>query len=146
MVSLNRYEVCKYTLGTLYIWRPWILSNFQDPQPLVYLWPKYFYSLDLGRPIFKRTLPPPPSPTNYVTTTAPCIWTNEIKTRTKPSLITFKSFSRSIVWFSTKTVSMVSLKNDFISWLQWESTGRILVNNITDVWLSMIPVHNANFL
>ena len=33
-----------------------------------------------------------------------CMWTNEIQTKTKPSNITFKLTTRSIVWFSPQTM------------------------------------------
>ena len=36
--------------------------------------------------------------------TAPCIWTNEIKTKTKPSKVTFKLTTHSIVQFSPQTM------------------------------------------
>ena len=47
-------------LGMIHIWRPWKLSNFQDPLPPVHLFPKFFHPLDLGRPISNE----PPAP-NY---------------------------------------------------------------------------------
>ena len=46
--------------------------------------------------------------TNYETTTPPCMWTNEIKTKTKPSHITFKLTTHSVVRFSPQ-------KEDFLS-------------------------------
>ena len=76
--------------GTIHIWRLWKLSNFQDPL--------------LPCPSTSKSFPPPwpwtsnfkvnllhPT-TNYGTTTSPCMWTNEIKTKTKakPSHVTFK--------------------------------------------------------
>ena len=42
--------------------------------------------------------------TNYGTTTAPYLWTNENKTKAKPSRVTFKLTMRSIVRFSPKTM------------------------------------------
>ena len=101
------------TLGAIHIWRPLKLSNFQDPPPPVHLRPKFFHPLDLGRPILNK----PPTPlTNYRTTTSPCMWTNEIKTKIKPSHVTFKLTARSIikVWLHSLTP---------------ESIGRVLVNN-----------------
>ena len=48
--------------------------------------------------------PPPPSPTNYETTTAPFMCTNEIKTKTKVSHVTFRLTIRSIARFSPETM------------------------------------------
>ena len=42
--------------------------------------------------------------TNYGTTTESCMWTNEIKTKPKPSHATFKLTTGSIVWFSLETI------------------------------------------
>ena len=45
----------KATLRTIYIWRPWKLSTFQDlPASLVRLRPKYFHPLNLGHPVLKE--------------------------------------------------------------------------------------------
>ena len=101
------------TLGTIHIWRPLKLSNFQDPPALVHLRPIFFHLLDLGCPILNKPLTPL---TNYQTTTSPCMWTNEIKTKTKASHVTFKLTTRSIikVWLHSLTP---------------ESIGRVLVNN-----------------
>ena len=42
-------------LGTIHIWPPWKLSNFQDPSiPLVHLCTKFFHPLKLGRSILNR--------------------------------------------------------------------------------------------
>ena len=43
-----------FALATIRIWRPWKLSNFQDPIPLVHLRPKFFHLLDLERPILNK--------------------------------------------------------------------------------------------
>ena len=56
-VLLNEDEKT-IVLGTIHIWRPWKLSNFQGPPPpppppppLAQLRPTFFHLLDLGRPI-----------------------------------------------------------------------------------------------
>ena len=41
---------------------------------------------------------------NYWAAAAPCIWTNEIKTKTKPSHATFRLTTRFIVRFTLKTM------------------------------------------
>ena len=41
---------------------------------------------------------------NYGTTTALCMWMNEIKTKTKPSHVTFKLITRYIFRFSSQTM------------------------------------------
>ena len=77
------------SLGTIHIWRPWKLCNFQDPHPPLSIYVQIFpppLTLDVQ---FKQT-PRSPSPKDYGTTTAPCMWTNEMKTKAKPSHATFK--------------------------------------------------------
>ena len=44
---------------------------------------------------------------NYGRTTALCIWRNEIKTKTKPSSVTSKLTTRSIVQFSSQTMAQI---------------------------------------
>ena len=46
---------------------------FRTPHPLSIYVQNFPTPLDLGRPILNDALPPPPSPTNYETTTAPCM-------------------------------------------------------------------------
>ena len=70
---------------------------------------KCFHPLDLWRPILNDPQPHVLSPTNYGTTTAPCMWTNQIKTKTK-SHVTFK------------LTTLYCLKP--------ESIGKFLVNNV----------------
>ena len=108
--------------------KPWNLSNFQDPPPPVYLRPKVFRPLDLGLPILNKALPPP---TNYGTTTAPCMWTNEIKTITKSSHVTFKLITRSIVRLSPQTIQWYhnAVIKGWLHCLTPELIGRILVKN-----------------
>ena len=94
-------------LGTIHIWHPLKFSNFQNPHLPVHLRPKFFHPLDLGCPISNNSTPPfhpPASPANYGTTTAPCTWTNEIKTEAKPSQVTFKLTTHHIVRFSPQTM------------------------------------------
>ena len=91
-----------WALGLQYFLRDdtHILSNFQDNYPLSIYVQNFPTALDLGRPILNDPIPhPAPSPTNYGTATAPCMWTNEIN-RTKPSHGTFKLTTRSIVRFN----------------------------------------------
>ena len=47
--------VFRTLLGMIHKWRPWKLSNFQDPH--VHLRPKFFHCLDLGCPVSNE--PPP---------------------------------------------------------------------------------------
>ena len=81
------------------------MTNFEDPPPPDHLRPKFFHPLDLGRPIFKRTpTPAPPSPTNYESKTVPCMCERTKSKQTKPSYVTFKLTTHSIVRFSPQTV------------------------------------------
>ena len=50
-------QIPRITLGTIYTWRPWKLSNFQDPPSPVHLCPNFFHPLDFERPILKEPLP-----------------------------------------------------------------------------------------
>ena len=86
-------------LGTIHIWCPWKFSNFQDPHPLCIHVQKH---LDPGCPIFKQTLLR--STTNYGTKTAPCMWTNEIKTKKKLSHVASKLTMHSVARFSLQTM------------------------------------------
>ena len=65
-------KMIQILLGTILIWRPWKLSNFQDLPLPVHLYPKFFHHLDLGRPISNQILPPspplpPPHPLQMIT-------------------------------------------------------------------------------
>ena len=81
---------------------------------------------------FQTTTPSPP-PLQMI----PCMRTNEIKTKTKPSEVTFKLTTRSILLF-------ISTNNTIKRWLHClTSKGRFLVNN-TNIWLSMMSNHGAN--
>ena len=94
-----------FNLGTIHIWYPWKLSNFQDPPhlpPPVHLRPKFLHILDLVHPILNEPLPPPP--TSYGTTTALCMWTKEIKRKTKLTHAKVKWITRSIVRLSPQTI------------------------------------------
>ena len=57
----------------------------------------------------------------------PCMWTNEIKAKTKPSHITFKLTMRSILRFSPTNNVVVSLKDDFTVWRQKEDFLSIIL-------------------
>ena len=79
---------------------------------------------------FQMNLTPithPPSLTNYGTATTLYMWTNEFKIKTKPSHVTFKFTTRSIVRFNPQTMQMVSWKDGVTV---WQSIGRFFVNNI----------------
>ena len=96
-----------FNLGTIHIWYPWKLSNFQDPPPPP---PTPCPSASKISPHpwpcssnFKRTSPPPP-PTSYGTTTALCMWTKEIKRKTKLTHAKVKWITRSIVRLSPQTI------------------------------------------
>ena len=75
---------------------------------------KIFSPLGTWTSNFKRTPAPPsppshththtPSPTNYGTVTPPCMWTNKIETKAKPSHATFKLTTCSIDRFSPQTM------------------------------------------
>ena len=64
---------------------------------------------------FKRTTPKQ--------TTAPCMWNNDIKTKTEPNHVTFKLTTHSIVWFIPHAIQWyhermawcLSQKEDFLS-------------------------------
>ena len=74
---------------------------FKTPHPLVHLRPKSFHPLDLGCPTSNEFPPSPlPTPTDYGTATAPCMWTNEFKIKAKRSHVTFKLTTCPIVQFS----------------------------------------------
>ena len=105
-----------------------IVQFSRPPTPLVHLRPKFFHPLDLGRPISND--PPPPQ-------MIPCMRTNEIKTKTKPSQVTFKLTTCSILRFSSTNNIIKRLLHCLTS------KGRFLVNNI-NIWLSMMSNHGAN--
>ena len=84
-------------------WPPWKLSAFQNNPTLCPSTCKLFLLPWPWKSNFKWTQPPP-SPTNYGITTAPCMGTNEIKTKTKPSYVTFKLTTRLIVRFNPQTM------------------------------------------
>ena len=86
-----------YTLGTIPRRRPWKLSNLQYPRPPVHLRPQLFHSLNLGRPVLKESFRT--SPTNYGKTITTYMWSNKIKTKTKPGHVTFKLNTCSVVQF-----------------------------------------------
>ena len=93
----------------------------ETPHPLVQLHPKLFFPLDLRHPVSNEPRPPPEPPATlsnklYGTATAPCMWTNEFKIKTKPSHITFKLTMPSIVQFSTQTMQWYHWKNGFTVW------------------------------
>ena len=81
--------------GIIHIWHPWKLSNLQDsptpsPSTSAFL-PLSWHSTSS----FKRT-------THLQM--IPCMSTNKIKTKTKPSHASFKLTTRSVVRFSPRTV------------------------------------------
>ena len=90
---------------------------------------------------FRWNLPPLPLPLpiNYRTTTAPCMLTNEIKTKAKPSHVTFKLTTRSIVRHCSHKQCNGIIKA-WLHCLTQEATRRYLVNN----WLNMMSGHGAN--
>ena len=91
----------------IHIWRPWKLSIFQDPPtPLVHLRLKFFYSLDLGRPISNE----PPSPNDN----------HSIKRKHNPrmTIYVFRSFLQVAFRFQYQLVHLVWLSFDFFS-LSW---------------------------
>ena len=75
---------------------------------------------------------------NYGNTTAPCMWTNDLKTKTKPSNVTFKwRFSPSKMQWHHK------------GWrhcLTSESKGRffLIIFFLINDWLSMMSGHSTN--
>ena len=107
-ICLCSFLLLDLDLGTTRIWRPWKLSNFQDPPAPCPSTSKFFPPPWPWKFNFKRipppSPPPPPSRTNYGTTAAPCKRTNKIKAKTKPIHVTFKLTTRSIVRFSPKTM------------------------------------------
>ena len=93
----------------------------------LHLRPTFFHPLDLGRPILNEpppspALPPRPphtlSPTNYGTTTAPCIWTNEIKIKT------------TVLLFDLAHKQYDGIIKGWLHCLTPESIRRLLVSNI----------------
>ena len=104
------------------------MSNFQD-LPSEILQPPWPWTSN-----FKR---PPSAPLPLI----PYMWTNEIKTKAKPSHITFKLTICSILWFIPRSNAMVSLKDGFTVRRQKEDFLSIICIN---VWLSMMSAHGAN--
>ena len=72
------------------------------------------------------------------TTTASCMWMNEIKTKTKSSHFTFKFTTRSIVRLAHRQCNGIS--KEWLHCMTSELKGRFPV----DVWLSMMSAHSAN--
>ena len=103
---------------------------FKTPNPLVHLRPKFFHSLALDVQ-FQMT--------SHLM--IPCMWTNEIKIKTKPS--TSHSVWPRVPFFdlAPRTMQWCHQNNGIIHCLT--SKGWSLVNNI-NVWLGMMSGHGAN--
>ena len=72
------------------------------------------------------------------TTTASCMWMNEIKTKTKSSHFTFRFTTRSIIRLAHRQCNGIS--KEWLHCMTSELKGRFPV----DVWLSMMSAHSAN--
>ena len=79
---------------------------------------------------------------NYGTTTTPCRWMNEIKTKTKPSHITFKLTTRSIARFVPQKCNGIIKR--WPPCLTSGSKGRFLVNNISMFGSASMSDHRRN--
>ena len=82
---------------------PMKIVQFLRLPPPVHLCPKFFHSHDddLGSPISNEQTAPSP---------LPCMLSDKIKTKTKPSHVTFKLTTRSIVRFSPQTMQWYHLR------------------------------------
>ena len=100
-----------YRLGTIHIWPPWKLSNFQDSPPPC--------------PSTSKTFPP--SKTNYGTTTAPRMWTNDIKTKNQ---VTSHSKWPRVLLFDLAHKQCNRIIKGWLHCLTPESVGKFLVSNI----------------
>ena len=71
------------------------IVQFSRPSSPVHLCPKFFHPLDLGHPMSNEA-----SPVQMIS----CMQTEEAKTKTKPSHVTFKLTTCSVVRFSPQTI------------------------------------------
>ena len=69
--------------------------------------------------------------TNYGTTTAPFMWMNEIKTKTK--IMSHSNWGR-VLLFDLAHKQYNGIIKGLLYWLKSESKGRFLVNNILLAW------------
>ena len=107
-------------LGTIHIWYPWKLSNFQDPRPPMFIYVQNFFSFPWPwTSSFKRTLQP--SLANYET-----MWANEMEN--KQNQVTSHSNWPRVLLFDLAHKQCNGIIKRWLHCLA-EAIGRFLVNN-----------------
>ena len=116
-------------LGTIHIWRPWKLFNFQDPSiPLVHLCTTIFHPLDLGRPILNRSPLPLLQQTMEQQQHHASEWT---KSKQKQNQVTSCSNWPRVLLLDLAHKQRNGIIKGWLHCLTPESKGRFLFNNIS---------------